>query len=94
MADDTFVTQTVTEIVKQSSGGLRTTQVVVEYARVLTSNLRVSQTVVEIVLKPLSTTDMSGIYFVNPKSFPRHDIYYGRVRKVPNPTIRTALIGD
>ena len=36
----------------------------------------------------------SGIYFINPVKIGRHDSYYGGVeRKIPNPTIKLALIG-
>lgn len=36
----------------------------------------------------------SGIYFVETEPVERHDIYYDQERKIPDPTIRTALIGE
>lgn len=38
----------------------------------------------------------SGIYYKKPSPPPaqRHDIYYTDVKKIPNPTIRTALFGE
>jgi hypothetical protein len=40
-------------------------------------------------------TDVSGIYFINPVKTTKHDSYYNDIeKKIPNPTIRTALIGE
>ena len=37
----------------------------------------------------------SGIYFINPDKATKHDSYYGDIElKIPNPTIKTALIGE
>ncbi len=37
----------------------------------------------------------SGLYFINPAKATRHDSYYGGIeKKIPNPTIKTALIGE
>lgn len=36
--------------------------------------------------------DLSGVYFVN--SSLTHDNYYSSANKIPNPTIRTALVGE
>ena len=39
--------------------------------------------------------DVSGLYYVNPAKATWHDSYYGSYeRKIPDPTIRTALIGE
>lgn len=39
--------------------------------------------------------DISGIYYVNPKKITNHDSYYNDVeKKIPNPTVRTALVGE
>lgn len=49
---------------------------------------------------PPPTIDMSGIYYINPNKTTgggtgKHDSYYDDVeKKIPNPTIRTALIGE
>lgn len=41
------------------------------------------------------TTDVSGIYYINPTKAERHDSYYGSIEsKIPNPTVKTALIGE
>lgn len=38
---------------------------------------------------------ITGIYFVNPTKSEKHDTYYGSVeKKIPNPTVRTALLGE
>lgn len=40
-------------------------------------------------------TDLSGIYTIEPNKVLRHDSYYQDIeRKIPDPTIRTALIGE
>lgn len=36
----------------------------------------------------------SGIYFINPNKSNRHDSYYNSENKIPDPTVRTALIGE
>jgi len=39
--------------------------------------------------------DLSGIYFINPNKATKHDSYYNdNERKIPNPTIKTALLGE
>lgn len=39
--------------------------------------------------------DLSGIYFIDPTKVTRHDSYYGDIEnKIPNPTIRTAYLGE
>jgi hypothetical protein len=49
---------------------------------------------VEINRPPIVLGDISGIYFINPLKANKRDSYYDADRKVPNPTIRTALLGD
>jgi hypothetical protein len=45
--------------------------------------------------EPPISTDVSGIYFINPAKTTKHDSYYGDIeRKIPNPTIKTALVGE
>jgi hypothetical protein len=40
-------------------------------------------------------TDLSGLYFINPNKEIKADNYYGgQARKIPNPTIRTAPLGE
>lgn len=40
-------------------------------------------------------SDIGGIYYVNQSKNPRFDRYYhGQDKKIPNPTVRTALLGD
>lgn len=36
----------------------------------------------------------SGIYYINPTKAERHDSYYDDEKKIPNPTVKTALIGE
>jgi hypothetical protein len=38
--------------------------------------------------------DLSGLYFINPSKTTRRDTYYTAEYKIPDPTIRTALIGE
>lgn len=40
----------------------------------------------------MAGSTISGIYFINPNV--RHDIYYDSSRKIPDPTIRTAIVGE
>lgn len=43
----------------------------------------------------LAPTEISGIYFINHTKATKHDSYYNNIeKKIPNPTIRTALIGE
>jgi len=36
-----------------------------------------------------------GIYFINPTKATKHDSYYTAIeKKIPNPTIKTALLGE
>lgn len=44
---------------------------------------------------PPPVGDLSGIYFIDPPKLTRHDSYYNdEEKKIPNPTIRTALLGE
>lgn len=39
--------------------------------------------------------NLSGIYFINPVKIALHDSYYNSIeKKIPDPMIRTALIGE
>jgi hypothetical protein len=51
--------------------------------------------VTRVSLAPV-TPDLSGVYFMNDNSAtaPTHDVYNTTTKKIPNPTIRTALIGE
>lgn len=45
--------------------------------------------------EPIILTDISGIYFINPNKTTKHDSYYNDIeRKIPDPTIRTSLLGE
>ncbi len=48
-----------------------------------------------ILVYPMTAAEVtakSGIYYLNPSK--THDTYYSETKKIPNPTIRTALIGE
>jgi|SRR5215510_1028880 len=51
----------------------------------------IDQSVLDCCAQP-TTSDLSGLYFVNPAN--RRDKYYDTDRKIPNPTVRTAFIGE
>lgn len=54
---------------------------------------RIAHIVVQVVSgAPQPLPDLSGIYYINPGL--RHDRYYAMDRKIPNPTVKTALLGE
>lgn len=74
----------------------RLSHVVTQVVGVDPAPQRIAHIVVQVV-QGLGTAlpDMSGIYYVNPAKVTRHDSYYGlQERKIINPTIRTALLGE
>jgi hypothetical protein len=47
------------------------------------------------VVVPLVTINYTGVYFIDPTKVAKHDSYYNAIeQKIPNPTMRTALIGE
>lgn len=47
------------------------------------------------MMTPPIPPDLGGIYFINPIKVARHDSYYNSVeKKIPNPTVRTAFMGE
>jgi hypothetical protein len=38
--------------------------------------------------------DLSGIYYIDPERLHLQDFYNAAIKKIPDPTIRTALIGE
>jgi hypothetical protein len=54
---------------------------------------RIAHMVVQVVSgTPIPLPDLSGIYYINPAL--RRDRYYAMDRKIPNPTVKTALLGE
>lgn len=95
------VTQIIAEVVAAEEVKLDNSQVVTEVLAADLFQLSVSQVLVEIIcfdgvpVGPVDPNDLTGIYVINPNKLERHDSYYGNnERKIPNPTVRTALIGD
>jgi len=109
MADEVRQTQDITEILSGDSSPVRESQNVVEILgikaiavnhaqniiEILSSTLievRMAQNIVELIPGPI---DISGIYYIHPDKTLRHDSYYeNEEKRIPNPTIRTALIGE
>lgn len=49
----------------------------------------------------VKSDDLSGIFFINPAKLTKRDTYFDdgtgigvMERKIPNPTVRTAVVGD
>lgn len=85
-------TQNIVEVLSDTEAIARVTQDVVEILSDTEAEARVSQNIVELILTKL---ELSGIYFINPKKSNYADSYNGGDnRKVPDPTVRTALIGE
>jgi len=85
--------QNVIEIITPTLIEARQSQNVLEILSVVTTPLRQSQNVVELVSVVTPPPDLSGIYFIDPDK--THDSYYNGIeRKIPNPIVRTALLGS
>jgi hypothetical protein len=60
------------------------------------SDGRISHSVIQVVPTVVPTLpDISGLYFLNPSKQEYHDSYYKNTElKIPNPTIKTAFMGE
>lgn len=104
VAFDLFIearnSQHVIEVAYPLPINARRSQEVVELAVDEPINNRITQNIIEIIPTP---PDVSGVYFINPSKVDRRDTYYGDravpnspqvQKKIPDPTIRTALLGE
>lgn len=67
---------------------------IIQLAEIDPATAEIAHMVVQCV-EGLPVGNISGIYFLDPDKAQQHDSYYGGVnKKIPDPTIRTALVGE
>lgn len=89
---DVRESQNIVEIFTPTSAGVRESQNVIELMALTQVEMRESQNIIELMR---GAVDRSGIYYINPTKATKHDSYYNdEERKIPDPTIRTALFGE
>lgn len=85
--DDDILFESVGQIV---------TYLVAQAAEIPPSTATISHLIAQVAqFAPLPSADISGIYYLNPNKAEFHDSYYNNVEnKIPDPTIKTALLGE
>lgn len=86
----------VTQAAESVGAAANLSHVITQAAETAPAGSWISHLIVQVAEgSPLPLLDVSGVFFINPKKAQRHDTYYSnQQRKIPNPTIRTALLGE